>query len=132
MSVSKIEASPSVPSHASPARGEDERKALHRDLSVAVVSVADVDERVRTGLGTRAAGLEKITILSQTRYLDLSTSARRRLGISPGQIHLQLRLVIRDLEGNLTSDEANELRDAVVGLLHEGAVRTWVSREMQL
>jgi len=40
--------------------------------------------------------------------------------------------VIRDHDRTLTSDDANELRDAVVGLLHEGAVRTWVSREMQL
>ena len=106
--------------------------ALHRDLSVAVTSVAEVDERVRAFLGDRAAGVEEITVLSQTRYMDLSTSARRRLGIAPGQVHLQLRLVIRDHDRTLTSDDANELRDAVVGLLHEGAVRTWVSREMQL
>jgi hypothetical protein len=45
---------------------------------------------------------------------------------------VQLRLVIGDLERTLSADEANELRDAVVDILHEGAVRTWASREMQL
>lgn len=105
---------------------------LQRDLSIAVGSVDAIEARVRLLLGDRAHGLERITVLSQTRYLDLSTSARRRLGISPGQIHAQLRLVIRDDERTLTSEEANELRDAVVGVLHEGAVRTWASREMQL
>jgi len=108
--------------------------ALQRELSVAVAadSTMSVDERVRASLGERAASLEEIIVLSQTRYVDLSTSSRRRLGIAPGQVHLQLRLVIRDLERALSSDEANELRDAVVDVLHEGAVRTWVSREMQL
>jgi len=43
-----------------------------------------------------------------------------------------LRLVIRDLDRTLTSDEANELRDSVYAVLHEGSVRTWASKEMQL
>ena len=108
--------------------------ALQRDLSVAVgaESVASIGERVRAALGERADSLEDILVLSQTRCMDLSTSSRRRLGIAAGQVHLQLRLVIRDLQRTLTSDDANELRDAVVDVLHEGAVRTWVSREMQL
>jgi phenylalanyl-tRNA synthetase alpha chain len=108
--------------------------AFQRDLSIAIAadSASSIDGRVRAFLGDRAAGLEEIIVLSQTRYMDLSTSSRRRLGIAPGQVHLQLRLVIRDLERTLTSAEANELRDAVVDVLHEGAVRTWTSREMQL
>ena len=108
--------------------------ALQRDLSVAVAaeSVASIGERVRAALGERADSLEDILVLSQTRCMDLSTSSRRRLGIAAGQVHLQVRLVIRDLQRTLTSDDANELRDAVVDVLHEGAVRTWVSREMQL
>jgi phenylalanyl-tRNA synthetase alpha chain len=107
---------------------------LQRDLSIAVAaeSAASIDERVRKSLGARASGLQEVIVLSQTRYLDLSTSSRRRLGIAPGQVHVQLRLVIRDLERTLSADEANELRDAVVDILHEGAVRTWASREMQL
>lgn len=121
MSVSQIEIPPS------PARQQ-------RDLSVAVGadSTLSVDQRVRASLGERAASLEEIIVLSQTRYVELSTSSRRRLGIAPGQVHLQLRLVIRDLDRVLSSDEANELRDAVVDVLHEGAVKNWVSREMQL
>jgi phenylalanyl-tRNA synthetase alpha chain len=43
-----------------------------------------------------------------------------------------LRLVIRDLERTLTSAEANELRDAVYAVLHQGSVKTWASKEMQL
>jgi len=125
MSVPQIEIPPNV---ALPG------PALQRDLSVAVAaeSTASIDERVRKSLGARAAGLQEVIVLSQTRYLDLSTSSRRRLGIAPGQVHVQLRLVIRDLERTLSADEANELRDAVVDVLHEGAVRTWASREMQL
>jgi phenylalanyl-tRNA synthetase alpha chain len=107
---------------------------LQRDVSVAMAtdSAGTIDNRVRAALAERANDLEQIIVLSQTRYMDLSTSSRRRLGIAPGQVHLQLRLVIRDGERTLTSDDANELRDAVVDVLHEGAVRNWASREMQL
>lgn len=112
------------------------RPVIHRDLSVAVASPDAIDARIRSFLGERAGDVEEIIVLSQTRYPDLSTSTRRRLGMSPGQFHLLLRLVIRDTERTLTAESAshsaNELRDAVFGGLHEGGILTWTARETQL
>jgi phenylalanyl-tRNA synthetase alpha chain len=64
--------------------------------------------------------------------LELSLAARRRLGIAPGQKNVLVRLVIRDLDRTLTSAAANELRDAVYAVLHQGSVSTWAAKEMQL
>ena len=45
------------------------------------------------------------------------------------QKNVLVRLVIRDLERTLTSHEANELRDRVYEMLHEGSVNSWAARE---
>ena len=79
-----------------------------------------------------SGSIESVEVLSETSYLDLSLAARRRLGIAPSQKNVLIRLVIRDLDRTLTSAEANELRDSVYAVLHEGSVRTWASKEMQL
>ena len=70
--------------------------------------------------------------MSETPYAELSTGARQRLGIEPQQKNVLVRLVIRDLQRTLTSHEANEIRDTVYGVLHEGSVNTWAARETQL
>jgi phenylalanyl-tRNA synthetase alpha chain len=118
-----------------PYRAVSSQPPIYRDLSVAVaddVSAEELGDRVRSSLAAASGSIESIEVLSETSYLELSLAARRRLGISPSQKNVLLRLVIRDLDRTLTSAEANQLRDAVYAVLHEGSVRTWASKEMQL
>jgi phenylalanyl-tRNA synthetase alpha chain len=118
-----------------PYRPVSSQPPIYRDLSVAVAEEASAEElgdQVRSSLAAASGSIESIEVLAETSYLDLSLAARRRLGISPRQKNVLLRLVIRDLERTLTSAEANELRDAVYGVLHRGSVKTWASKEMQL
>lgn len=118
-----------------PYRAVSSQPPIYRDLSVAVadeVSAEELGDRVRSSLAAASGSIESIEVLSETSYLELSLAARRRLGISPRQKNVLLRLVIRDLDRTLTSEEANQLRDAVYGVLHEGSVRMWASKEMQL
>jgi phenylalanyl-tRNA synthetase alpha chain len=118
-----------------PYRPVSSQPAMQRDLSIAVaasLTAEELGDRVRSTLGTGSGAIESIEILSETSYLELSIAARRRLGIQPSQKNVLLRLVIRDLERTLTSAEANRVRDSVYGALHEGSVRAWASKELQL
>jgi phenylalanyl-tRNA synthetase alpha chain len=118
-----------------PYRPVSSQPPIYRDLSVAVAEEANAEElgdQVRSSLAAASASIESVEVLAETSYLDLSLAARRRLGITPRQKNVLLRLVIRDLERTLTSAEANELRDAVYAALHRGSVKTWASKEMQL
>jgi phenylalanyl-tRNA synthetase alpha chain len=118
-----------------PYRPVSSQPPIYRDLSVAVAAEASTEElgdQVRSGLAGASGSIESVEVLAETSYLDLSLPARRRLGISPRQKNVLLRLVIRDLERTLTSAEANELRDAVYAVLHRGSVMSWASKEMQL
>jgi phenylalanyl-tRNA synthetase alpha chain len=118
-----------------PYRPVSSQPAIQRDLSIAVATSTTAEElgdRVRTLLGERSSSMEAVSVVSESSYLDLSIAARRRLGISPAQKNVLLRLVIRHPERTLTSNDANELRDEVYAALHEGNVKSWASREMQL
>jgi phenylalanyl-tRNA synthetase alpha chain len=118
-----------------PYRPVSSQPAIQRDLSVAVdasLTTEEFGDRVRSALGAGSGAIESIEVLSETSYLELSIAARRRLGIDSRQKNVLLRLVIRDLERTLTSAEANCVRDAVYGALHEGSVGTWASKELQL
>jgi phenylalanyl-tRNA synthetase alpha chain len=118
-----------------PYRPVSSQPPIYRDLSVAVAAEASAEElgdQVRSSLAAASGSIESVEVLDETSYLDLSLAARRRLGITPQQKNVLLRLVIRDLERTLTSSEANELRDAVYAVLHRGSVKTWASKEMQL
>jgi hypothetical protein len=48
--------------------------------------------------------------------------------IAPHQKNALLRIVIRDLERTLTSDEANVLRDDIYAASHEGSAKSWAAR----
>ncbi len=118
-----------------PYRPVSSQPPIYRDLSIAVAAEAsaeDLGDQVRSSLAAASGSIESVEVLAETSYLDLSLAARRRLGINPRQKNVLLRLVIRDLERTLTSAEANELRDAVYAVLHQGSVKTWASKEMQL
>jgi phenylalanyl-tRNA synthetase alpha chain len=99
--------------------------AVRRDLSIAVGSeelVEDLGDRVRTALGPDAASVEEVTVLSETRCVELPPQAVRRLGARMDQKNVLVRIVLRDLERTFTDDEANEMRDRIYLALHEGTV----------
>jgi phenylalanyl-tRNA synthetase alpha chain len=104
--------------------------AVHRDLSLAVAADVDAEllgDRVRDVLGADADAVEEVRILAETGYPDLPGSARRRMGLRPGQKNVLVRLVVRDLVRTLTSAEANAVRDRVYAGLHEGAAHEWTT-----
>ncbi len=105
--------------------------AIRRDLSIAVHESATAEQlcdHVREVVGPRSASIEAIEVLSATSYDELAAPARERLGITPGQKNVLLRVVIRDLERTLESVEANLLRDEIYAALHEGGVQSWAAR----
>jgi phenylalanyl-tRNA synthetase alpha chain len=101
---------------------------IARDLSVAVDADDDVEQiggRVRDALGDDAVAVEEVSVLSETPYSDLPAPAIDRMGMSPGQRNLLLRVVLRHPERTLTASEANVLRDRVYAAIHHGAVHEW-------
>jgi phenylalanyl-tRNA synthetase alpha chain len=118
-----------------PYRPASSQPAMQRDLSIAVdasLSAEELGDRVRAALAERSGAIESVEVLAETSWLELSVAARRRLGIAASQKNVLLRVVIRDLERTLTSTEANVLRDEIYSVLHEGDVRMWAAKEMQL
>jgi phenylalanyl-tRNA synthetase alpha chain len=115
----------------SPLRPVSSMPPVRRDLSVTVPPELDDDElvgdRVRDALGDAAGSVESIEIVSRTAVASLPAPARQRLGARDGQINLLLRIVLRDLERTLTSEEANRLRDEVYAALHHGTVHQWAT-----
>lgn len=103
---------------------------VRRDLSVAVdedASPEELGDRVRDSLGARSVCVESVEVLSETPYEELPEAARGRLGISPGQKNVLVRVVLRDLERALTHEEANGLRDEVYAAIHRGTVWRWAT-----
>jgi phenylalanyl-tRNA synthetase alpha chain len=98
--------------------------AIIRDLSLAVaadVTAEELGDRVRAVLGAEADKVEEVSVLAETAHADLPVAARQRLGIGAGQKNVLVRVVLRRLDRALVRGEANALRDAVYGALHEGA-----------
>ncbi len=62
---------------------------------------------------------------SETTHAALPEAARDRLGLSPGQKNVLVRLTLRALTRTLTDGEANRLRDEVYAALHEGFRHEW-------
>ena len=99
--------------------------AVRRDLSVAVPAddtVEDLGDRARVALGDDADLVEEVAILSETAYRELTPAAVERLGLTPDQKNVLVRLVIRPYERTLTDAEANAVRDRVHAAVHQGTV----------
>jgi phenylalanyl-tRNA synthetase alpha chain len=104
---------------------------IRRDLSVAVAASSDPEalgDRVRQALGPRVEDVEAIEVRGATPYDALPAAARERLGISPGQENVLLRITLRALGRTLTDVEANRLRDEVYAALHEGTRWEWAEK----
>jgi phenylalanyl-tRNA synthetase alpha chain len=114
----------------SPYRPVSSQPPIRRDLSVAVnedETPEDIGDRVRSTLRERSTLVESVEVLTQTPYEELPAAAVGRLGISPGQKNVLVRVVLRDLERALTHEEANELRDEIYAIIHRGTVWYWAS-----
>jgi len=102
-----------------------------RDISLVldeVVGLEDIGDRVREALLAGASIIENFEIILQTSYDALPPAAIQRLGISPGQKNVLLRIVLRALDRTLTGDECNSYRDAIYSVLHEGTAWQWAAR----
>jgi phenylalanyl-tRNA synthetase alpha chain len=75
----------------------------------------------------RAARVESVSESTSTLYGDLPAAAVARLGISPGQKNMLLRVVLRDLERALAHEDANELRDEIYAAIQRATVWHWAS-----
>ncbi|MFD9890788.1 hypothetical protein ACFWY9_15690 [Amycolatopsis sp. NPDC059027] len=103
---------------------------VRRDLSIAVDAddlAEDLGDRVRDALGQDADSVESVDILAETPYAELPARAVARLGASPVQKNLLVRIVLRPLGATLSDHEANVLRDRVYAALHRGTVAQWAA-----
>ncbi|WP_239014861.1 hypothetical protein [Archangium violaceum] len=113
-----------------PYREVSSMPAVRRDLSLVLEDDATSEELgdvVRAALGSRAEVVESVEVLSETPYEALPPAAVQRLGISPGQKNVLLRVVLRALDRSLTHAECNELRDRIYAALHRGSAWQWAS-----
>jgi phenylalanyl-tRNA synthetase alpha chain len=111
-----------------PYRPVSSHPPIRRDLSVAVGewSVAEeIGDRVREALGARAGDVEAVEVLSETWAAALPAAARERLGMTPAQKNVVLRITLRAVGRTLTDAEANRLRDLVYAAIHEGSRAEW-------
>ncbi|MFP2906656.1 hypothetical protein ACLESD_16660 [Pyxidicoccus sp. 3LFB2] len=104
---------------------------VRRDLSLVLDEAQTPEELgdvVRAALGDRAELVESVMVLSETPCSALPPSAVKRMGISPGQKNVLLRVVLRALDRTLTHDECNTLRDDIYAALHQGTAWEWAAR----
>ena len=87
----------------------------------------DLGDRVRDTLGADAEAVEEVSVLSETAYQDLPTSAIARMGLGSDQKNVLVRIVLRPVDRTLTDTEANHLRDRIYKGLHRGANSEWAT-----
>jgi len=99
--------------------------AIVRDLSICVDATLDeemIGDKLRSHL-SEAHCIESLLIKSNTFFNDLPASAHARMGMRSDQKNLLLQLTIRHLEKTLTDNEANDIRNKVYQLLHQGSAQ---------
>jgi phenylalanyl-tRNA synthetase alpha chain len=102
--------------------------SIRRDLSIVVDLQTNEEllgDKIRSSLGERARTIEELAVVAEYPYSALTSSVTTRLGMTNGQKNVLLRLVISDLERTLTRAEANQLRNTVYGIVHEGTIPQW-------
>lgn len=104
---------------------------VRRDVSLVLPeeqTPEELGDAVREALGERAELVETVQVLSETPCSALPPAAVKRLGISPGQKNVLVRVVLRALDRTLTHDECNTLRDDIYAALHKGTAWEWAAR----
>jgi len=113
-----------------PYRPVSRHPPVRRDLSIATAATDGAEElgdRVRAAIGDDASCVEAVEVLSETSLEQLPHAARARIGIGPGQKNVLVQLTLRHPSRTLTDAEANRLRNAVYGALHQGGAHQWAS-----
>jgi phenylalanyl-tRNA synthetase alpha chain len=103
---------------------------VRQDLSVSVsqeTNEEDVCEIIKDALGDNSNVIEEITIVSETNYDRLPAKAIERLGISPGQKNMLIRVVLRSHERSLTHKEANEMRDNIYRAVNQSGTEGYLA-----
>lgn len=103
---------------------------VRRDLSLVVAADTtgeELGDRVRAALGERAQWVESVEVRAETPWAALPEAARARLGLTPQQKNVLLRVTLRALERTLTHAECNTLRDEVYAALHQGPHWEWAA-----
>jgi len=59
-------------------------------------------------------------LIQASDHAAVPEKARERLGMSPGQHNLLIRVTLRSLEGSVSKEEANRVYDLLYSELHEG------------
>jgi phenylalanyl-tRNA synthetase alpha chain len=96
--------------------------ATHRDLSICVddPDMELLGDRIRNVLGKRSGWVENVELLQASDYASVPEKARERLGMSPSQHNLLVRVTLRSLDGSISKEDANRVYDLVYSALHEG------------
>jgi phenylalanyl-tRNA synthetase alpha chain len=96
--------------------------AIGRDMSICVgdPDMELLGDRIRDALGERGGWVENVELLQASDYASVPEAARRRLGMSPGQQNVLIRVTLRSLDGSIPKEEANRVYDLVYAKLHEG------------
>jgi phenylalanyl-tRNA synthetase alpha chain len=93
---------------------------ITRDISVAVDHDSDsetIGDLVRSAIGDL---VEEAAVISETPISALPPAAVDRLGATPGQKNVLLRLTLRHPTRTLTDQEANTARDTAYAAVHQG------------
>jgi phenylalanyl-tRNA synthetase alpha chain len=68
-------------------------------------------DRIRDVRGERAGWVENVELLQASDYASVPAKARQRLGMSPGQHNLLIRVILRSLDSSISRQEANRVYD---------------------
>lgn len=97
--------------------------AMVRDMSYCVDkndSEEDICEEIRLAFEEKDSLLEEVKILQRTKYTELPSVARERLGAKENQDNVLVRITLRHPDMTLTKEEAVTLYDDVYPKLHKG------------
>lgn len=100
-----------------------DQPAISRDMSYCVSkndTEEDICEMIREVFGEQSDLLEEVQILERTPYEKLHPVAIERLGASPGQDNVLVRIILRHPDKTLTKEEAAALYTMAYPKLHQG------------
>lgn len=103
-----------------------DQPALYRDMSFCIDkddTEEDICEQIRLTFDDQADLLEEVAILSRTVYADLPEVARERLGATPDQDNILVRVALRHPDKTLTKKEAAGLFNSAYQQLHQGTAK---------
>ncbi len=106
--------------------------AMNRDMSYCVDkndTEEDICENIRKIFGENADLLEEVKIITRTPYEKLEPIAIQRLGATPNQDNVLIRITLRHPDKTLTKKESAALYDAAYPLLHQGGVSGYIVKK---